>query len=227
MNSSPSDRWLEPLCPTPPPPDQQRRAFEHIVNDACSPVERIPPRPRLLRRALALHLRSLHHPVISSRQGPWQPTHRDYRSLLHQISPLLAHPIWINNQILAAPWTLYLPRISAYGHVDAVIQHPDQTIGIVILQAAPRIEERVRAAQAELGAAIASIADHHGPHITHAVTLWPSSPDAQAEYHHPDRCLGLWCDACDLSRYAARTVNAVRFIPHSAQPHAPADPTSR
>lgn len=221
MTSSPSDRWLEPL---PKPPPAPREAFERIVNAACSPAERIPARPAEVRRALAYYLRSIHHPAARTPE-PWQPADPCFRPFRSVIQPLLSHPIWVNNTVIAAPFTLYHERPSTLGYIDALIQHPDRSIGAVILQATRRSDARAPAAQAELGAAIAAIIDRQVTTITHAITLWAGPDATEAEYHSPSLCLGLWCDAVDLSRFAASTVNAMRTTHVPSGDHTAADPS--
>lgn len=235
MSTSEPSPWLNPLpirweagkffvrpprdlTPAVPPID---RTFEQLVNEVHQPRMRIRRRTLEVRRALSATLRHLHHPKYRHR-GPWRPDDDCYTPFRSTIAPLLAHPVW-DNAVIAAPFLLYLRRPPVAGIVDAIIKQPDGAFGVIALHTTRREDHLVDAARAELGGMVAALADHQIIWVTHAITLWAAPGNTEAEYHHPDVCLGLWADAVDLARFDSKLKpKRRRDVP--AADHPPADP---
>lgn len=233
MNSAPPLNWLNPLpirwedgkFYVRPPRDLTpavapiERTFEQLVNEVHQPRQRIRRRTPEVRRALSATLRSHHHPKYKQR-GPWRPEDDRYIPFRSTIAPLLAHPIW-GNAVIAAPFLLYLRRPPVASIIDAIIQQPDGAIGVIALHTTRREEQLVNAARAELGGMVAALADHQIVWVSHAITLWAAPGITEAEYHHPDICLGLWSDAVDLSRFDSKLKSRRRrHDPAAAHPSA-------
>jgi len=172
--------------------------FEQITNAIHRP--RLPRRIPEVRRALALTLRSAHHPGWQDK-GPWMPDEPRYQPFRSTIQPLLAHPIWNTAQILAAPFLTYTPHSLIAGPIDAILQLPDGTMAIAMLQTARRQKALLYAVRTELGGALAAVIDHRTIAPAHALTIWAAPGSTEIEYHHPDSCLGLWVDAASLYRH--------------------------
>jgi|GEM_PF-6169326 hypothetical protein len=236
MSTSEPLRWLSPLpisweagkffvrpprdlTPAVPPID---RTFEQLVNEVHQPRQRIRRRTLEVRRALCATLRHLHHPKYRHR-GPWRPEDARYTLFRSTIAPLLAHPIW-HNAVIAAPFLLYLRRPPVAGIVDVIIRHPDGSVGVIALHTTRREDHLVDAARAELGGIVAALADHQVVWVNHAITLWAAPGNTEAEYHHPDICLGLWTDAVDLARFESK-LKSRRRRNDPAAAHPSADPS--
>lgn len=199
------------------------RTFEQLINDVRQPRQKIRRRTIEVRRALSATLRSRHHPKHRQR-GPWRPDDDRYIPFRSTIAPLLAHPIW-ENGVIAAPFLLYLRRPPVAGIVDAIIRQPDGAVGVVALHTTRREDHLVEAARAELGGMVAALADHQIVWVNHAITLWAAPGNTEAEFHHPDICLGLWADAVDLSRLDSK-LKLRRRRNDTAAAHPSADPPS-
>lgn len=176
--------------------------FESITNAVHHPRHRLPRRIPEVRRALSLTLRYVYNPALQGK-GPWAPS-RPYIPFRSTIGPLLAQPLWQTATVIAAPFLTYIPRQRVAGPIDVILQLPDGSVAIAILQCSRREEHLVSAARTELGGAIAAINDHRTAFPAHAISVWAAADNTEIEYHHPDRCLGLWVDAIDHARYSQR-----------------------
>lgn len=172
--------------------------FEQITNAIHRP--RLPRRVPEVRRALALTLRSAHHPGYQDKE-PWVAAEPRYQPFRSTIQPLLAHPHWSTARLLAAPFLTYIPRSLIAGPIDVILQLPDGSIAIAILQTARRHESLLYAVRTELGGALAAVIDHRTIAPDHALTIWAAPGSTEIEYHHPDMCLGTWVDAASLHRH--------------------------
>lgn len=182
-----------------------QETFEQIANAVHPPRHRLPRRSLEVRRALSLTLRYAHHPELIGR-GPWLPNDPRYLPFRSTIAPLLSHNLWQSAQVLAAPYLAFIPRHRIAGAIDVVLQLPDGSTAIAILQCSRRNEAVLPAVRIELGGALAAICDHRSLFPSHAITIWAAAGNTELEYHHPDRCLGLWVDALDHIRFTAKTL---------------------
>jgi hypothetical protein len=182
-------------------PTPIQETFQQITDEAHRPHIRIPRRSPEIRRALCLMLRHQHKPNQQGR-GPWQPLDPCYAPFRTIINPLLAQPIWTTARVIAAPFITYIPRARIGGIIDVILQFPDGSTAIAILQNTRRSEDILPVVRSELGGAIAAICDHRTVIPDHAITVWAAADTTEIEYHHPDRCLGLWVDALDRARFA-------------------------
>lgn len=204
--------WLEPLPirheagryflhddPTP-----IEDTFETITNAVHHPRHRLPRRIPEVRRALSLTLRYAYNPALQGK-GPWTPASDSrYLPFRTTISPLLSQPLWQTATVIGAPFLTFIPRHRIAGPIDVILQLPDGSIAIAILQCSQRFEHLASAARTELGGAIAAICDHRTVYPAHAISIWAAADSTEIEYHHPDRCLGLWVDALDHALYSRR-----------------------
>jgi hypothetical protein len=177
--------------------------FQQITDEAHHPRNRIPRRSPEVRRALSQTLRYAHNPALQGR-GPWLPADPRYTPFRSTIAPLLSQPLWETARVIAAPLLAYIPRARIAGIIDVALQFPDGSTAIAVLQCSRRSEDLVPVARTELGGAIAALSDHRTLIPSHAITIWAAAGNTEIEYHHPDRCLGLWVDALDRARFARR-----------------------
>jgi hypothetical protein len=210
--------WLEPLPihheagryfldHDPTPLDD---TFETITNSVHHPRHRLPRRIPEVRRALSHTLRYAFNPALQGK-GPWTPgTDSRYLPFRSTIGPLLSQPLWQTASVIAAPFLTFIPRQRIAGPIDVILQLPDGSIAIAILQCSQRLEHLASAARTELGGAIAAISDHRTAFPSHAISIWAAADHTEIEYHHPDRCLGLWVDAIDHARFSRRLLTTTR-----------------
>jgi hypothetical protein len=216
MSDTSASKWLPPSSITPSPsgyiragdPQPYTFTFADVVNEAF-PRTPLPRRIPEVRNALALHLRYTSDPAFAGR-GPWAPTAQRYRPFRSIITPLLEHPLWQTATVLAAPFILHLERPRCAGSVDAILELADRTIAIAALYCARPEERYLEPVRAELGGFIASICDQRLLTPSHAIAIWAAADTTTIDYHHPDRCLGLWVDAAAAAKNRAMIRNGGR-----------------
>lgn len=156
-----------------------------------------PPLP--IRKAL---INSLRDRITSqdTDDDPWQPTGPTYHPFRGSIEPLIGHYLWQQGQVLASPFTLYLPHRDIAGSADAVLRLPDATTAVVTLVYAepkPLLKHRVTTL---LGGLIAAAIDTKAFTPAHGIALWVSCGQTLVESFAPDLCLGRWVETYDCFR---------------------------
>jgi hypothetical protein len=154
-----------------------------------------PPEP--IRSALAHYLRHRYHPDKVD-GPPWIPTADRYHPFRGSIEPLLASYLWQQSQVIAAPFTLYLPNQAVAGSADAVIALADGSLAIATLLHAepkPLLKHRVTTL---LGGFIAAAIDTRAFAPAHGMAIWCSCGQTLIETFSPDLCLGRWVETFDF-----------------------------
>ena len=107
--------------------------------------------------------------------------------------------VWRRAEVVTAPLVLTLPRQLAGGTFDALLL--TDVFTVVSFVSAPPSPAVIRSATAELGAAVAALADHHVLEVGCCVAiLAPPGEQARAVTIHPQDCLTAWCEAWDCVR---------------------------
>lgn len=166
-----------------------------MVHKGC-PLE-APPEP--IRSALAHYLRHRFHPDKAD-GPPWIPTADRYHPFRGSIDPLLAHYLWQQVQVIAAPFTLYLPNQAVAGSADAVIALTDGSLAVATLvHAEPKslLKHRVTTL---LGGFIAAAIDTRAFTPAHGMAIWCSCGQTLIETFSPDLCLGRWVETFDYHK---------------------------
>ena len=170
--------------------------FQQVANAMTHKGPTLDDPPMPIRQALINSLRQ-RIDLGQDDDEPWQPTGPTYHPFRGSIEPLINHYFWQQGQVLASPYTLYLPNRDIAGSADAVIKFPDKTIGLVTLVYAepkPLLKHRVTTL---LGGLIAAAIDTRAFVPSHGIALWVSCGQTLVESFSPDLCLDRWVQTLD------------------------------
>lgn len=170
-----------------------------------------PQRCRLCRAAAVSLARSRWGPGATGEA--WAPTAAAFDPARAHVEALVAHGFWDRLEVVGALVHLALPKRDAATTIDLAVRFADGELGLLAIwgDAAPLMRPEV--AWAELGAAVAAMADSGIP-VAKAVVVWvegpADAPKVRLEARPGDQALGLWVDALDLERSQRRHLPGVR-----------------
>ena len=139
-------------------------------------------------------------------KGPWVPSHPRYHPYKATIAPLLAIKLWQESTVLAAAYTMYLPRHQVAGTADAIIALKDNTIAVVSIFTDKYDKNAVDAIKIELGGYISCLIDQRIINPNHGIAIWATPDAVTARKYSAQECLEAWVDGSDLARLIARPV---------------------
>ena len=179
------DQWLARSVTAVVGHDMPPKTREHI--DATKDV--------WLPRGLAAHAALEAHLL-----GDPQPDPGDYSDW---ITPLLAHPLWKDAEVLAVEYRLCDARKSIGGSFDFLLRTARGSVvlgDLKTVQTVPAVKSR-KPATTQLGAYLAMAIDHH-PQLTidKCVTFVAGPGATNVIANDPDECLSAWIDCWDIYR---------------------------
>jgi len=173
-----------------------------IVDAAFPSQPGAPERCRLCRAAIASHARSLWGPSASGK--PWSPSSRAFDLARPAVEAVVSHGFWQRFEVVGSLLHVAVLRQEAATTVDLAVRFDDGGLGLLAVWSGP--DERIHrlAPWAELGAAVAALADSGIP-LAKAVVVWVGGDGAvKLEAKAADEALGSWVDAVDLERALRR-----------------------
>ena len=157
-----------------------------------------PKRCRLCRAAIASRARSLWGPAATG--TAWAPTSTSFNPARPAVEALLSHAFWQRIEVVGSLLHLAVLRREAATTVDLAVRFEDGGLGVLAIWSGPDDRIHPMAPWAELGAAVAALADSGIP-LAKAVVVWVGGDGAvKVEAKPADTALGAWVDAVDLER---------------------------
>jgi len=161
-----------------------------------------PERCKLCRAAAASYARSVWGPSASG--TPWAPTSRTFNPVRPAVEALLSHAFWQRIEVVGSLLHVAVLRQEAATTVDLAVRFDDGGLGLLAIWSGPDDRLHPMAPWAELGAAVAAMADSGIP-LVKAVVVWVGGDGAvKVEATPADTALGAWVDAADLERTLRR-----------------------
>ena len=175
-----------------------------------------PPRPgapercRLCRAAAANYARSLWGAAATG--TAWAPASKAFNPARQAVEALLSHAFWQRIEVVGSLLHLAVLRQQAATTVDLAVRFEDGGLGVLAIWSGPDDRIHPMAPWAELGAAVAAMADSGIP-LAKAGVVWVGGDGAvKLEAKPADAALGAWVDAVDLERalrgYSAGVLDA-------------------
>jgi len=160
----------------------------------------------VIRRACVAYANSLHNPDVNS-SGPWSPAVAPFTDHSSSILPLVQHRFWEQLEVLAAPIHLRHRRLPLATSAELLVRfRTGGDLGIGICQTAPREQLNPFHLEAEVGAAVALLADTWGWFPTRSFVLFCRPEQTTVELVDVDRALGRWVDAIEVYRWTAKNL---------------------
>jgi len=173
-----------------------------IVDAAFPSRPGAPERCRLCRTAIASHARSLWGPAASGR--PWVPISRTFDLARPAVDALVSYGFWNRIEVVGSLLHVAVLRQEAATTVDLAVRFHDSGLGLLAIWSGPDDRIHPLAPWAELGAAVAAMADSGIPLAT-VVLVWAAADGAvKLEAKPADEALGAWVDAVDMERTLRR-----------------------
>jgi hypothetical protein len=185
-------------------PDRGMRVLmpARAIVDAAFPSQRgAPERCRLCRAAIASHARSLWGPSATAK--PWAPSSRTFDPARPAVEALVSHGFWKRVEVVGSLLHVAVLRHEAATSVDLAVRFEDGGLGLLAVWSGPDKRIHPLAPWAELGAAVAALADSGIP-LAKAVVVWVDDGAVKLEARPADEALGVWVDATDLERARRR-----------------------
>jgi hypothetical protein len=173
-----------------------------------------PQRCKLCRSAAISLARSRWGPGATGE--PWAPTAAAFNPVRSHVEALVGHAFWERVEVIGALVHLALPKRDAATTIDLAVRFADGELGLLAIWGGVAPLMRPELAWAELGAAVAAMADSGIP-VAKAVVAWVEgpgdAPKVRLEARPGDQALGLWVDALDLERSQRRYLPGVNHGP--------------
>jgi hypothetical protein len=186
-------------------PDRGMRVFmpaREIVARAFPSQPGAPERCRLCRAAIASHARNLWGPSASGK--PWTPSSQSFDPARPAVEALVSHGFWKRIEVVGSLLHVAVTRQEAATTVDLAVRFNDGGLGLLAIWTGPDDRIHRLAPWAELGAAVAAMADSGIP-LAKAVVVWVAADGAvKLEAKPADEALGAWVDAVDMERTLRR-----------------------
>jgi hypothetical protein len=116
------------------------------------------------------------------------------------VEALLSHAFWQRIEVVGSLLHLAVLWREAATTVDLAVRFEDGGLGVLAIWSGPDDRIHPMAPWAELGAAVAALADSGIP-LAKAVVVWVGGDGAvKVEAKPADDALGAWVDAVDLER---------------------------
>jgi hypothetical protein len=161
-----------------------------------------PERCKLCRAAAASYARSLWGPAASG--TAWAPTSKTFNPVRPAVEALVGHAFWQRIEVVGSLLHLAVLRQDAATTVDLAVRFDDGGLGLLTIWSGPDDRINPMAPWAELGAAVAAMADSGIP-LEKAGVVWVGGDGAvKLEAKPADVALGAWVDAVDLERALRR-----------------------
>jgi len=161
-----------------------------------------PERCKLCRAAAASYARSLWGPAASG--TAWAPSSKSFDSVRPAVESLVGHAFWQRIEVVGSLLHLAVLRQDAATTVDLAVRFDDGGLGLLAIWSGPDDRINPMAPWAELGAAVAAMADSGIP-LEKAGVVWVGGDGAvKVEAKAADQALGAWVDAVDLERALRR-----------------------
>jgi hypothetical protein len=161
-----------------------------------------PERCKLCRAAAASYARSLWGPAASG--AAWAPSSKAFDSVRPAVEALLSHGFWQRIEVVGSLLHLAVLRQEAATTVDLAVRFDGGGLGLLAIWSGPDDRINPMAPWAELGAAVAAMADSGIP-LEKAGVVWVGGDGTvKLEAKPADVALGAWVDAVDLERALRR-----------------------
>jgi len=161
-----------------------------------------PERCRLCRAAIASRARSLWGPAAAG--TAWAPTSTSFNPARPAVEALVSHAFWQRIEVVGSLLHVAVLRQEAATTVDLAVRFDDGGLGLLAIWSGPDDRIHPLAPWAELGAAVAAMADSGIP-LAKAVVVWAAADGAvKLEAKPADEALGAWVDAVDIKRTLRR-----------------------
>ena len=185
-------------------PERGMRVFmpaRHIVARAFPSRPGALPRCPLCREAAASYARSLWGPAATG--TAWSPTSCRFDPARKAVEALVSDGFWQRNEVIGSLVHIAQPRRESATTVDLALRLPDGGLGLLAIWSGPDDRIHSMAPWAELGAAVAAMADSGIPLEKAGVAWVGGDGEVRLEAKPADDALGLWVDALDLARWAS------------------------
>jgi hypothetical protein len=169
-----------------------------LLIDMALPSPGAPARCQLTRLAAASYAQSVWGP--KRRETPWKPTASRWDPARAAIEALLTHSIWGGLDVVGSLLHLALPRHQAAVTLDLVTRsRKDGLLSAVSIWSGPHPRINPNAPWADLGAAVAALADGGIP-IARAGLIWVNAEGVSFEVRQGaevDDVVATWLDVLD------------------------------
>jgi hypothetical protein len=120
------------------------------------------------------------------------------------VEALVGHAFWQRIEVVGSLLHVAVLRQEAATTVDLAVRFDDGGLGLLAIWSGPDDRVHPLAPWAELGAAVAAMADSGIP-LAKAVVVWAAADGAvKLEAKPADEALGAWVDAVDMARTLRR-----------------------
>jgi hypothetical protein len=160
------------------------------------------PRCPLCREAAASYARSLWGPSATGKA--WRPTSSRFDPARQAVEALLSHAFWGRVEVVGSLLHVAQVRREAATTVDLAVRLSDGDLGLLAIWSGPDERIHPQAPWAELGAAVAAMADSGIP-LAKAGVVWVGGDgEVRLEAKPANDALGAWVDAVDMDRTLRR-----------------------